>query len=174
MNPELILRNAMNACFDNQTFTSFYMMNSDITLPIADFTFMSFYNIIVDFAAVVYNILSIFIHTFIFIAKEAIQSINTQLSFTEKILLCICLYNFIALSISEICMIHKNQEIQEIQEKLEFAEKELVYLKKAEKMRENWEQMAHEFRNINAYYNKKIIEMEKQMNKMKKNIDKYD
>jgi hypothetical protein len=64
-------------------------------------------------------------------------------------------------------MIDKNQEIQEIKEKLEFAEKELVYLNKADKMRENWEKMVCEIRNIHAYYNRKIIEMEKQMNKIK-------
>lgn len=171
MSPELMLRAAINTCFDNEYISPIYMTNSDIALPFADLTLTSFYNIIVEFAAVLYNIAMICMHTFVFIAKEATHSINTQLSFTEKILLCICLYNFIVLSVYEICMMQKNQEIQD---KLESAEKELTYLKKAEKTRENWEQLAQHVRNMHIEYNKKMTEMEKQMNKMKKSINKYD
>lgn len=160
MNPELLL---------NQYITPMYISTTNMVVPIANIAQNTLYENVVEFATFAWQAISVFVYTFSFITKEAIIAINNNLSSTEKILLVLCLYNFISQSVSEIGTIDKQLKIEE---KFESTEKQLNYLRTSERMRENWEQMwAEEIRNMHNENDKKFKDIEKLMSMYKGAID---
>lgn len=160
MNPELLL---------NQYITPMYISTTNMVVPIANITLNSFYENVVEFATFAWQTISVIVYTFAFIVKEAFIAINNNLSSTEKILLVMCLYNFIAQIVSESSSIDKQVKIEE---KFESTEKQMNYLRTSERMRENWEQMwAEEIRNMHNENDKKFKDIEKLMSTYKGAID---
>jgi hypothetical protein len=160
MNPEL---------FMTQFMTPMYISTTNVVAPIANITTDLFYNNVVDFGTFAWETIGVFVYTFAFIMKEAITAINNNLSFTEKILLALCLYNFISQSVSEIVLIDKELKLKA---KLETTEKQLSYLKSSEKMREISEHTwAEEIRNIRDENAKQIKDFEKDMSIYREKID---
>jgi len=86
-------------------------MNTVIPFPIMD-VFTSFNNIALSLFVIAMESLNIIYHTASFIITEAITFVDTNLSFTEKILLCFCLYNLILLFIMDIIYVNDMQKIQ--------------------------------------------------------------
>ena len=152
MNPELLL---------NHYIAPMYISTTNMVVPIANLTLNSIYDIVVEFATFAWQTLAVFVHTFAFIVKEAFIVINENLSSTEKIVLAVCVYNFIAQIISESSSADKHLQLQE---KFESTDKQLNYLRTSERMRENWEQMwVEEIRNTHNENDKKFKEIEKYM-----------
>lgn len=152
MNPELLL---------NHYIAPVYISTTNMVVPITNLTLNSIYDIVVEFATFAWQTLAVFVHTFAFIVKEAFIVINENLSSTEKIVLAVCVYNFIAQIISESSSADKHLQLQE---KFESTDKQLNYLRTSERMRENWEQMwAEEIRNMHNENDKKFKEIEKYM-----------
>ncbi len=160
MNPELLL---------NQYIAPMYISTTNMVVPIANLTLNPLYENVVEFATAVWEVVSVFVYTFAFIAKEAFIAINNNLSSTEKILLAMCVYNFIAQIVSESSSVDKQLKLQE---KFESTEKQMNYLRTSERMRENWEQMwAEEIRNMHNENDKKFKDIEKLMSMYKGAID---
>lgn len=86
-------------------------MNTIIPFPIVD-VFTSFNNIVLSLFVIAMESLNIIYHTASFIITEAIAFVDTNLSFTEKILLCFCLYNLILLFITDIIYVNDMQKMQ--------------------------------------------------------------
>ena len=157
MNPEL---------FMTQYMTPIYISATNMIAPI---TIVSVYENVVEFANFAWQFITVFVYTFAFIANEAIVAINNNLSFTEKMLLALCLYNFINQTVSEIGSIDKQLKVQE---KFKTTEKQMNSLRTSERMRENWEQMwAEEIRNMHNENNKKFKDNEKAMSMYKEALD---
>ena len=155
--------------FMTQYMTPIYISATNMVTPIAIVSFDTLYTNVVEFATFAWQTIAVFAYTFAFIAKEAIIAINNNLSYTEKMLLAFCLYNFISQSVSEIGSIDKQLKLQE---KFETTEKQMNYLRTSERMRENWEQMwAEEIRNMHNENDKKFKDIEKEMSMYKEALD---
>jgi hypothetical protein len=102
MNPELLL---------NQYIAPMYISTTNTVVPIANITLNPFYENVVEFGTFAWQTISVFVYTFAFIAKEAFIEIDNNLSYTEKILLMLSLYNFIVFSISEIGWQNEQQKL---------------------------------------------------------------
>jgi hypothetical protein len=160
MNPEL---------FMNQYMTPIYISTTNMVAPIANIPLVSLYENVVEFATFAWQTIAIIAYTFAFIAKEALIALNNYLSFTEKILLALCIYNFISQLVLEFGSIDKQLKLQE---KFETTEKQMNCLRTSESMRENWEQMwAEEIRNMHNENDKKFKDIEKEMSMYKEALD---
>jgi hypothetical protein len=160
MNPEL---------FMNQYMTPIYISTTNMVAPIANIPLVSLYENVVEFATFAWQTIAIIAYTFAFIAKEALIALNNYLSFTEKILLALCIYNFISQLVLEFGSIDKQLKLQE---KFETTEKQMNCLRTSERMRENWEQMwAEEIRNMHNENDKKFKDIEKEMSMYKEALD---
>jgi hypothetical protein len=155
--------------FMTQYMTPIYISTTNMVMPIANITTDVFYTNVVEFATFAWQTATIIIYTFAFVVKEALIALNNNLSFTEKILLVLCIYNFISQLVLEFGSIDKQLKLQD---KLETTEKHLIYLKSSEKMRENWEQMwAEEIRNMHNENDTKFKNIEKEMSIYKEALD---
>ena len=167
MNPELLLNHTIS--------TPIYISPTTMVVPAENLLLNSFNEIVVEFASFAWQTLAIFSQTIAFITRETFVAVNENLSFTEKIIIIFCLYNFIAIAVSEIGSMSKQQELQE---KLERTEKQLNYLKKSEKLRENCDLMfqmwTEEIKNMYNEQNKKINNIEKITSVLNEQTDNTD
>jgi hypothetical protein len=155
--------------FMTQYMTPIYISTTNMVAPITNIALVTAYENVVEFAAFAWQTISVFVYTFAFITKEAITAINNNLTFTEKMLLALCLYNFVSQSLSEIGSIDKELKVQE---KFETTEKQMNSLRTSERMRENWEQLwVEEIRNMHNENNKKFKDNEKEMSMYKEALD---
>jgi len=176
MNPELIL---------NQQVSQFFVTATNTVIPVSNVLFESFYENVVEIATSLYQYLFILIQTFSFIVKEAINEININLTFTEKVLLALFLYNFVAVLLAEVGSVEKHHKLNAelvltqtrldaTQTRLEATEKELQQIKKADKQREVWEEFwTEEIRKQDRMTNLKIVKAESQIKKLKKELNQY-
>jgi len=159
MNPELF----------NYYITPVYVTATNMVTPITNIQFNSLYTNVLEFVVFIWQTVTIFVYTFAFVAKESINAIDNNLSNTEKILLALCLYNFIAHIISDVDLIEKQFKLQE---KLESTEKQINYLRSTERTHDNREQMwVQEIRNMHNENDKKFKDIEKNLNIQKKFVD---
>jgi hypothetical protein len=167
MNPEL---------FMNQYMTPMYISTSNMITPIAHISLASIhgfagicYNAVVNFNNFAWQTTSVFVYTFVFMVKEAISAVDENLSFAEKILLCVSLYNLIALFVNEIDKMHQNNRMQD---KLEKMEKQVKFLKKTVTIREHsthiWSEEIKAIRNENIA---KIEFLEKELSNCKEKLE---
>lgn len=157
MNPELLL---------NHYIAPVYISTTNMVVPLS---FNSFYNNVVEFGTYAWQAFAIFAHTISFIAKESFVAVNENLSFTEKILLILCLYNFIAFSASEIGSLNEQQKLQE---KLAVTEKEINSLKKIVIVRDSCEHMwSEEIQQMRKENDNRVSYFEKELNNYKEIID---
>lgn len=165
MNPELFL---------NPYIAPVYVTATNMITPLATISFNQMAEQFTSFIANVIYVLSIIAETLIFIAKEALSALNENLTFAEKVLLGFCLYNCIVLFLLE-NKYNEQKQYKEIMETLKTYDKNLTYLKKSERMREDWDQVwSEEIRNMHNENIKKFKEIEKQIRKMKKEIDEIE
>jgi len=106
--------------------------------------------------------------TFLFIVKEAIGSVNSNLSLIEKLLLCLCLYNVI---VSFIHDIDKLQEQQKHKETITKLENDVKFLKKTIIIRDSNEHMwSEEIKKVRAEQANVIRDIEKELQLYKEQI----
>lgn len=150
--------------FMNQYTTSTYISTTNMVVPVANITLTALYNNVIDRTTFVLQIIYIAAHTFVFIIKEAIVSIETNFSFTEKLLLCLCLYNLFASFVNYIDKLNENQKVQENFEKLKKMEYEVKILKKSIIIRDSFERIwSKEIKNIQNEQIKTIKNIEKDL-----------
>ena len=160
MNLELLL---------NQYISPAYISTTNMVVPIANISFDSIYNYVVEFATIARENISVFVYTFIFITKQAFITIQNNLSFTEIILLSLCLYNLIGLFASEFDKTNQNNITQD---KLEKIEKNVKFLKKSFVIRDNCETMwTEEIKSLRDETSNKMQELEKMLCMHKETID---
>lgn len=160
MNPELLLKHYI---------APMYISTTNMVVPIAKLTFNSLYDNVVEFGTFAWQTLAIFVHTFVFIAKEAFEALNNNLSFTEKILLILCLYNFIAFSVSEIGWLNEQQKLQE---KIEKMEKDVNSLRKSNSIRDSCDQvLGEEILEFNSEVRQNLQNLEKELINYKEKLD---
>lgn len=159
----------MNLELLTQNITTFYITATNTVVPVAYITLNSIYSYILEFVDYAWQTFVISAHTFVFIENEAFRIIHTYLTFTEKILLVLCVCNFIAFFVSGIeSLIEQNKN----KDKIEAMEKQINYLKSSEKMRETCEQLqTEEFRNMINENNKKFKDIKKILSKYNEELD---
>jgi hypothetical protein len=155
-----------------QYITPMYISTTNAMTPIADISFnqvKEFAGLCYDFGTFVWQTIIVFGHTLAFIIKEAVVAVDANLSFTEKMLLSLCLYNFIASFVNEIDKMHQNNITQD---RLEKIEKYVKFLKKAVTIRDNCETMwSEEIKTIRNEHSNKMQELEKELSMYKEKVD---
>lgn len=151
MNPEL---------FVNQYMSPAYISTTNMMIPFSTIQITPIYNNVVDYATLAWQMVSVFVNTIAFIAKE---EIDTNLSFVEKILLCLCLYNLIALFVKDIDKLNENQRIQEKLNKLEKMEKDMKFLQKSVVIRDRYDHILLDIINIHKEQSNTIKEIEREL-----------
>lgn len=160
MNSELLL---------NQYIAPVYISTTNMVVPIANISFDYLYANVIEFATTIWQIGSVIVYTFAFIAKEALTALNNNLSITEKILLTLCFYNFINQAVFKFTY---NENQTNLQKEFVLIQKQTNSLKISDKMRENWELIwAEEIKNIHNETDKKFKDIEKLMSVNKESID---
>ncbi len=151
--------------------TPAYISTTNMVVPIANMTFIPLYTNVVNLTTFAWQFVSVFTHTFTFIAKEAIVAVETNLSFAEKMLLCLCLYNLIASFVHDIDKLNENQRVQEKLERLEKMEKDVKFLKKSVIIRDSCEGMwAEEIQNIRKEQANTIKAIERELSLCKETL----
>jgi hypothetical protein len=151
--------------------TPAYISTTNMVAPIANITFIPLYTDVVDLAAFAWQLVSVFIHTFTFIAKEAVVAVETNLSFAEKMLLCLCLYNLIASFVHDIEKMNENKRFQEKMDRLQKMENDVKFLKKSVIIRNSCEGMwAEEIQNIRKEQADTIKEIERELSLCKETL----
>jgi hypothetical protein len=149
-----------------------YIDTSNVILPIVHISMNSLYNNMVEFATNIIKFVIISFNTISFIAKQSIIEIENNMTMSEKILLGLCIYNLLTIIYQNYKL---NYEVKNLNYQVEKLEKNLIYIKKAEGMREDWEQTwAEEIRHYYNEHNNKYTELNKQIKKMKKQINQYN
>jgi hypothetical protein len=157
--------------FMTQYMTPIYITSNNMVTPITTIPFTHIYEYVVDFCIFTYQFIAIFAETFIFLLKEAISAINKNLTFTEKILLCFCLYNLIASFVNDIDKTYQNKNFQD---KLEKMEKYVKIVNKTITIRDNYEcSLLEELKPICNQNTKRIQHIENYLSSYKENLDEH-
>lgn len=191
----------------NPTMPPFYISTTNMIMPLVKISFNeeikhlvnSLTNFMVTCILSTIEVMSIMTKTFVFIAHEAFNLFNENLSIVEKILFGLCVFNLISLFFIENTYDEKKQYI----EILKTHEKDLNQLKIQDILRDEWEKMWSEFEKMKSEeyrtrqeeisqkmeeyerrneeyerkidnYEKKIKNIENKLKQMKKNIDEYN
>jgi len=143
-----------------------YISAANMVTPLATITFDTLYENVLTLA----NIVKIGIETFAFIMKEGIVEVFANLTL-EKIVYIIVVYNLFML----MALDNQRKKIAEQKEQIESLEKNVIYLKKTERMREDLEQMwVQDVREYHADTTKKMVAMEKKIKKLGKDLKQYE
>jgi hypothetical protein len=137
-----------------------------LTTPLATISFDATYqvfNIIID-------ILQIFIQTAGFIMKEGFAEVWTNLTL-QKIVYIIGVYNLFMLLVLD----NQRKKITEQKNQIENLEKNVDYLKKMERMREDMDELwIQDVRTYHQETSKKTTAMEKRIKKLEKDLKQYE
>lgn len=154
-----------------------FISATNMVTPITTITFDSLYTNALVFGNIVVNILQIFIETAGFIMKEGFteafanaSALWTNLNF-EKIVYIIGVYNLFMLLVLD----NQRRKITEQNEHIESLEKQVDYLKKMERMREDLDELW--IQDVKSYHqetSKKMTAMEKKIKKMEKEMKIYE
>lgn len=147
-----------------------YISADNMVTPLTTISFEKLYTSALVFANFVVNIIQIGIQTAVFIMKEGFTELFSNLTI-ETILNILFIYNVLILT-AYICSIgyavDQRRKIVEQQEQIESLEKNILYLKKTERMREDLEESWIQ------ETTKKIRFMENKIKKMDKEIKQYE
>lgn len=137
--------------------------NNNMVTPLATISFDKLYTSALVFANFVVNIIQIGIQTAVFIMKEGFTEFFANLTI-EKIVYILVMYNILIITAID----NQRRKIAEQKEQIESLEKNILYLKKTERMREELEESW-----IQETTNKIRI-MENKIKKMDKEIKQYE
>lgn len=154
-----------------------YISTTNMVTPLATIKFdtlytntLIFFQWIVSTSIMVVNIIQFGIQTAVFIMKEGFTEFFANLTI-EKIVYILVIYNVLILT-AYICSIgyavDQRRKIVEQKEQIESLEKNILYLKKTERMREDLEESWIQ------ETTKKIRFMENKIKKMDKEIKQYE
>lgn len=148
--------------FMNANIVPVYITPTNVVTPLI--TIDSFYKNVLVLLYTVANILRIVIQTTTFIVKEIFAEAFTKMTLVKMIYI-IGIYNLFMLVVLD----NHQRKIIKQKEQIEALEKNLKHLKKANKVRDDFEQLwIHDIKLHNEETTKKMINMEKKL----KNIEK--
>lgn len=147
-----------------------FISANNMVTPIATITFDSLYTSALVFGNFIVNILQIVIQTAGFMMKEGFTEFFANLTI-EKIVYILVIYNLLILTAID-KQRRKNREQNELVESLE---KQINYLKKSERMREELDELwLQDIRRYHQETNNKINAMEKKIKKFEKDLKQYE
>ena len=163
MNTELIL---------NSYIAPVYVTTTNMVVPLATVSLTYCYNNVVEFANIAFKFIAIMLSTLYFIVEQSVVEISSVMSNVEKVLLAFLLYNIAMFAYENYKL---NNKVRILKSEVEQLEKNILYFKKAERMREDWEQTwAEEVRHYYTEHNNKYTELNKEVKKIKKEMNKYN
>jgi polyhydroxyalkanoate synthesis regulator phasin len=116
------------------------------------------------------DILQIIIQTSIFIIKELFYEAFTNITIDKIVYICV-IYNLLLL----IGLDNNKKKFKEQKGQIEYLERQVHYLKKTEKMREDFdESLNNELKSYYEYTTNKINAMEKKIKKLEKDLKIYE
>jgi hypothetical protein len=150
--------------FINTNIVPVYITPTNVVTPII--TIESFYKNIVLLLYTTGNILRIVIQTTTFILKEIFAEVFTKMTLVKMIYI-IGIYNLFMLAVLD----NHQRKIIKQKEQIEALEKNLKHLKKANKVRDDFEQLwIHDIKSHNQETTKKMINIEKKVKKLEKDL----
>ena len=159
-----------NIEYINQYMVPVYISATNMVTPLVTIKFdtlytntLIFFQSIVSVSIMVVNIIQIGIQTAVFIMKEGFTEFFANLTI-EKIVYILVMYNLLILTAID----KQRRKIAEQKEQIEELEKNVIYLKKTERMREDLEESWIQ------ETTKKMRFMENKIKKMDKEIKQYE
>ena len=148
----------------NTNIVPVYITPTNVVTPLL--TIDSLYKNVLVLLYTAGNILQIVIQTTIFIKKEIFEEVFTKMTLVKMIYI-IGIYNLFILAVLDN---HQRKIIQQ-KEQIETLEKNLKHLKKANKVRDDFEQIwIHDIKSYNQETTKKMINIEKKVKKLEKDL----
>jgi Ca2+/H+ antiporter len=148
----------------NSNIVPIYITSRNVVTPVI--TIDSFYKNILLLLYTAANILRIVIQTTTFILKEIFAEVFTKMTLVKTIYI-IGIYHLFILAVLDN---HQRKIIQQ-KEQIEILEKNLKHLKKANKVRDDFEQLwIHDIKSYNQETTKKMINIEKKVKKLEKDL----
>lgn len=173
MNTELIL---------NPHIAPVYVIVTNMVIPLTQISFEDIYpwfeyiyNNLVEYITTAKNFITIISYTSYFIIKQFVLEIYNIMTYADKIILALSVYNLI-IFIYKIYKLNNelNYKLFVMKEEIENLEKNIIYLKKADRMREDWEQLwGEEVKYCYNEHNNKYKELVKDIKKIKKQLIEY-
>jgi hypothetical protein len=159
-----------NIEYINQYMVPVYISSTNMVTPLVTIKFdtlytntLIFFQSIVSVSIMVVNIIQIGIQTAVFIMKEGFTEFFANLTI-EKIVYILVMYNVLIITAID----NQRRKIAEQKEQIESLEKNILYLKKTERMREDLEESWIQ------ETTKKMRFMENKIKKMDKEIKQYE
>lgn len=154
-----------------------YISATNMVTPLANISFDKVYTSAIVFANFVLNIVQIVIQTAGFMMKEGFSelynnasSILTNLTI-EKIVYILVIYNLLILTAID----KQRRKNREQNQQIESLEKQINYLKKTERMREELDELwLQDVRRYHQETNNKMTAMEKKIKKFEKDLKQYE
>ena len=161
----------------NQYMAPVFISATNMVTPLATISFDKLYTSAIVFANFVLNIGQIVIQTAGFMMKEGFtelfanaSSILTNLTI-EKIVYILVIYNLLILTAID----KQRRKITGQNEQIESLEKQINYLRKTERMREELDELwLQDIRRYHQETNNKITAMEKKIKKFEKDLKQYE
>jgi len=161
------------ANLENPYIAPIYVSVTNTVTPLATITVDALYRNAVSFL----NILQIFIQTAYFIVKEGIVAAFANASgilenlTLEKIVYIIGVYNLFMMAALD----NQRKKIAEQKKLIEYLEKNVSYLKKTERTREDLHEMwIQDVKSYHADTSKQMVAMEKKIKKLEKDLKQYE
>ena len=173
MNTELIM---------NSYTTPVYVTTTNMVVPIVSISLTSLdrllsvalprlFIIVGNFVAIMQSHANILASTIYFILEQLIIEISNVMTNVDKVLLVFSIYNIVMFAYKNYKL---NIEVKNLKLDVEQLEKNISYLKKAEGMRENLQQIwSEEVRHYYNEHNNKYKEVNRNLKKIKKEMNEY-
>ena len=146
-----------------------YITSTNMVTPLIPnhlMTFKSFYINTLIVMNMLFNIVGICIQTLFLIMKEIFLEVFTNMTVVKMVYI-IGIYNLFMLAVLD----NQQKKIAKQKEQIESLEKQVRHLKKADKVRDEFEQLwIHDIKSYNQETNHKIISIEKKIKKIEKEL----
>jgi hypothetical protein len=158
--------------FINPNMMPIYITSTNMVTPLIPnhlipnrlITIKSFYTNTLIVMNMLFNIVGICIQTLFLIMKEIFLEVFTNMTVVKMVYI-IGIYNLFMLAVLD----NQQKKIAKQKEQIESLEKQVRHLKKADKVRDEFEQLwIHDIKSYNQETNHKIISIEKKIKKIEK------
>jgi hypothetical protein len=150
--------------------TPIFISATNMVTPLTTIKYDVLYANTLIYLKMIVNILQIGIQTIGFMMKEGLTELFANLTI-EKIIYILVIYNLLILTAID----KQRRKITEQNTQIESLEKQINYLKKTERMREDLDELwLQDVRRYHLETNNKITAMEKKIKKMDKEIKIYE
>ena len=163
--PELFMKPSMAPIYITSTNMVTPLIPNHL-IPNTLITIKSFYTNTLIVMNMLFNIVGICIQTLFLIMKEIFLEVFTNMTVVKMVYI-IGIYNLFMLAVLD----NQQKKIAKQKEQIESLEKQVRHLKKADKVRDDFEQLwIHDIKSYNQETNHKIISIEKKIKKIEKEL----